>query len=123
MERTGSERSVANAPGDGRARSHHAWTLSDGHAGNVRQATALARAMNVPVERDVVLEAGALARLLSPRRWPGADTAFGPDFARLLASPPPLAIGCGRQAALATRLLHARGQRALAPAADRQRRR
>lgn len=113
MERTGSERSVANAPGDARVRAHHAWTLSDGHAGNVRQAAALARAMGVPVERDVVLEAGALARLLSPRRWPGANAAFGPDFSRLLASPPPLAIGCGRQAALATRLLRARGAQAV----------
>ncbi len=89
------------------------WTLSDGHAGNVRQADALARALGLTVERDVTLRAGALARLLAPRTWPGAARAFGPQFADALVSPPELAIGCGRQGALATRLLRARGRRAV----------
>jgi mitochondrial fission protein ELM1 len=89
----------------------HAWTLSDGHAGNARQAAALAAALGAPVQRDVVLQPGALARALAPRRWPGAHTAFGRGFAQLLVTPPALAIGCGRQAALATRLLRARGTR------------
>jgi mitochondrial fission protein ELM1 len=93
--------------------STHAWTLSDGHAGNVRQAAALARALAVRVERDVTLSPGAAARAWAPRRWPGDGRAFGPDFARLLQAPPALAIGCGRQAALATRLLRARGARAV----------
>ncbi len=97
---------VANTP-----HSQHAWTLSDGHAGNVRQAAALARALGVAVQRDVVLQPGALARTLAPRRWPGVKAAFGPDFARLLTTPPALAIGCGRQAALATRLLRGHGSR------------
>lgn len=87
--------------------------MSDGHAGNVRQAAALARALRCVVERDVVLVPNTPARLFAPRRWPGASHAFGGDFAHALASPPALAIGCGRQAALATRLLRARGSRAV----------
>ncbi len=91
--------------------SPHLWTVTDGHAGNVRQAQALARALGVPVERELALQPGLLARWLAPRRWPGAAGAFGPDFARALDDPPTLAIGCGRQAALATRLLRSRGAR------------
>lgn len=89
------------------------WTLSDGHAGNVRQAGALARALGLAVERELVLRPGALARGLAPRRWPGASRAYGDDFADALRAPPALAIGCGRQAALATRLLRERGCRAV----------
>jgi uncharacterized protein len=48
---------------------------------------------------------------LSPRAIVGADAAFGEDFSRLLLQPPAVAIGCGRQAALATRLLRTRGSR------------
>ncbi|MFT4249387.1 MAG: mitochondrial fission ELM1 family protein, partial [Pseudomonas sp.] len=48
-------------------------------------------------------------RWWSPRRLPGDRAAFGAAFARRLQAPPTLAIGCGRQAALATRLLRARG--------------
>lgn len=90
-----------------------AWILSDGHAGNVRQAAALARALGLPVAREVVLVPGMVARALAPRRWPGSDAAFGADFRALLHAPPALAIGCGRQAALATRLLRARGAQAV----------
>lgn len=89
------------------------WTITDGHAGNLRQAAALARALGMPVERELALHPGTLARWLAPRRWPGAATAFGPAFARDLDRPPALAIGCGRQAALATRLLRRRGARAV----------
>lgn len=82
------------------------WTLSDGHAGNRRQATALAAALGEPA-RDWTLASRAPWRWWAPRRGPGAAQAFGGEFA---ATPPPrLAIGCGRQAALATRLLRARG--------------
>jgi mitochondrial fission protein ELM1 len=89
------------------------WTVTDGHAGNLRQALALAHALDVPVERELALQPHWLAHRLAPRRWPGAETAFGPTFARALDDPPELAIGCGRQAALATRLLRARGARAV----------
>lgn len=87
------------------------WAVSDGRAGNVRQAEALAHA----------LEAGPVGSLVVDTRWPwrnwaplrlaGSDHAFGGDFSALLRTPPRLAIGCGRQAALATRLLRARGAR------------
>lgn len=90
-----------------------AWTLSDGHAGNVRQAQALASAMGLQPERDWTLQTRAPWRWLSPRCVPGSRRAFGDDFAQALADPPLLAIGCGRQAALATRLLRARGARSV----------
>ena len=86
------------------------WVLTDGHAGNQRQATALALAMGRPAA-EWTLHPRAPWRWLSPRRLPGAQAAFGPDFVRALdARPRPrLAIGCGRQAALATRLLRGEG--------------
>ena len=87
------------------------WVLSDGRAGNLRQAAALATALGVDVARNWTLEARAPWRWLSPRRVPAARHAFGAAFARALASPPALAIGCGRQAALATRLLRLAGAR------------
>lgn len=87
-------------------------TLTDGHAGNVRQAQSLARALGGGT-CDVVLDARAPWRWIAPRRLPGATHAFGPAFADLQDAPPAVAIGCGRQAALATRLLRARGSRAL----------
>ena len=87
--------------------------MSDGHAGNVRQAQALAHALGIAAERDIVLQPGWLAKRLAPRRWPGATRAFGPAFASALQAAPQLAVGCGRQAALATRLLRERGTRAV----------
>ncbi|MDO4708378.1 MAG: mitochondrial fission ELM1 family protein [Pseudomonadota bacterium] len=87
--------------------------LSDGHAGNRRQAEALARALGHAGAPHVTLNANALARLLAPRVFPGAGNALGQDFVQCLQQPPPLAIGCGRQAALATRLLRARGSFAM----------
>lgn len=86
--------------------------LTDGHAGNVRQAQALAAALGRPA-RELVLEARAPWAWTAPRRLPGAAHAFGAAFASALAAPPALAIGCGRQAALATRLLRLRGARAV----------
>lgn len=84
--------------------------ISDGRAGNARQAEALALALadHAPVS-TVTLAPRAPWRWFAPRRCPGATDAFGPDFARLLDTAPGIAIGCGRQAALATRLLRARG--------------
>ena len=85
-----------------------AWILSDGNAGNVRQAQSLAAALQLsPLEW--VLRPGAPWRWFAPRRLPGAEAAFDEGFREALDAPPALAIGCGRQAALATRLLRARG--------------
>ncbi len=81
-----------------------AWTLSDGHAGNVRQAHALVAALGL-TSRDWVLAARAPWRWAAPRRLPWASGAFGVELAQALAQAPTLAVGCGRQAALATRLV------------------
>ena len=91
-------------------RSPATWTLTDGNAGNVRQAEALARALGLDA-RAWALEARAPWAWWAPRRFPGDTATFGPEFQRAMAEPPQLAIGCGRRAALATRLLGARGAR------------
>ena len=85
------------------------WTLTDGHAGNRRQADALATALDCGPVKDWLLEPRLPWNMLAPRSFTGADHAFGAGFAQALTHPPRLAIGCGRQAALATRLLHERG--------------
>lgn len=59
----------------------------------------------------ITLEPRSPWRWAAPRRWPGAERGYGDAFAALLAAPPALAVGCGRQAALATRLLRERGTR------------
>lgn len=87
------------------------WSISDARAGNVRQAAALACALAAGDPAHCALVPRAPWRWLAPRRLPGSARAFGDDFARLLPAPPRLAIGCGRQAALATRLLRARGSK------------
>ncbi len=89
------------------------WTLTDGHAGNRRQADALARALDCGQTTDWLLEPRLPWSVAAPRRFAGAEQAFGPAFAQALARPPRLAIGCGRQAALATRLLRERGSKAV----------
>ena len=86
--------------------------LHDGAAGNRRQALALAQALGGAIH-ELRLEPDWLARALAPRRPPGAGKRLGPTFAELLARPPALAIGCGRIAALATRLLKQAGSRAV----------
>jgi mitochondrial fission protein ELM1 len=87
------------------------WAISDGRAGNSRQASALAAALDLGVLTEQALHPRLPWRWFAPRRWPGAAHAFGADFAASLSAPPPLAVGCGRQAALATRLLRERGSR------------
>lgn len=90
--------------------------LSDGRAGNARQAVALAQALALgdgAAAPALELAARAPWRWLSPRRLPRATHAFGDGFQALLAAPPVIAVGCGRQAALATRLLRGRGSRAV----------
>ena len=98
------------------AATHHSmqmWTLSDGHAGNRRQACALAAALRVGVAEEHVLQPHIPWRWAAPRKWLGAPHAFGAEFSAALRAPPALAIGCGRQAALATRLLRERGASAV----------
>lgn len=89
------------------------WTLTDGHAGNRRQAEALAAALDCGPAREWLLEPRLPWSVSAPRTFAGADHAFGPAFMQALMHPPRLAIGCGRQAALATRLLHERGSKAV----------
>ena len=89
------------------------WTLTDGNAGNRRQADALAAALAHGPVLDWVLEPQVPWNWCAPRRLPGASAAFGTSFAHALADPPRIAIGCGRQAALATRLLRQRGSTAV----------
>lgn len=86
--------------------------LHDGRAGNARQALALARALHVDA-RECVLAPRAPWRWLAPRALPGAGAAFGPAFDAELPRSPGLAIGCGRQAALAGRVLRAHGWQAV----------
>jgi mitochondrial fission protein ELM1 len=89
------------------------WVLHDGAAGNRRQALALAGALDLP-GHEVPLAPDWRARLLAPRRFPGARDALGPALAAFLsAAPPQLVIGCGRAAALGTRLARAAGHRAV----------
>lgn len=83
--------------------------LTDGHAGNVRQANALSLALGRRDPREWALSPKIPWRWWAPRRLPGAGAAFGPEFAQALGHPPALAIGCGRQGALATRLLRQSG--------------
>lgn len=82
--------------------------ISDGRAGNVRQAEALGSAFACDCA-PLTLQPHSPWRWAAPRRWPGAERAYGDAFAALLDAPPAVAIGCGRQAALATRLLRERG--------------
>ena len=48
------------------------WLLTDGHAGNLRQAEALARALGVADAHVPPLWPAAPWRWLAPRRLPGA---------------------------------------------------
>jgi len=89
------------------------WALSDGRPGNARQAEALAEALAPGRAKSIHLAPRAPWRWASPYRLPGSAFAFGPEFAEALNHPPGLAIGCGRQAALATRLLRTAGSRAV----------
>lgn len=95
--------------------SHQICGVSDGRAGNVRQVDALAAALLGRADSlgpvSLSLRPRLPWQLWAPRRGPGAESAFGAEFRDLLAAPPRLVVGCGRQAALATRLLRERGAR------------
>ena len=81
------------------------WAISDGAAGNERQATALASALALPT-RVVRVRLRQPWDALSPRLLVGARSAIRDADGRALAEPwPDIAIGCGRRAALATRAL------------------
>jgi hypothetical protein len=85
------------------------WVIHDGAAGNRRQALALAHSLGL-ASREWSVHASAPARWLAPRLGPFSSQAFGGAFAAALRrSPPRLAIGCGRIAALATRLCRRAG--------------
>mgnify|MGYP000976864671 CR=1 FL=1 len=87
------------------------WTITDGRAGNVRQAVALATALKLGVHRPLVLLPRAPWKWLAPRWLPGMAGGYGEAFASLTAQPPELAVGCGRQAAGALRELRRRGSK------------
>lgn len=89
------------------------WVLSDSRTGHERQSLALARALGASEPRLWRLAARTPWRWLAPRALPGAAQAFGAEFALALRHPPELAIGCGRQMGLATRLARAAGARAV----------
>jgi len=84
---------------------HECWAITDHAAGNQRQALALAERMDLPV-RHLVLEPRAPWSWFAPRLLPGSDRALPLAQRAAFAPPwPELAIGCGRSAALFTRLL------------------
>lgn len=82
-----------------------AWVISDGVAGNERQALALVSALGVPA-RVMTLPLRAPWAWFAPRRIPGGRLALSDrDRACFEAPWPDIAIGCGRSAALLTRML------------------
>lgn len=81
------------------------WVITDHAAGNQRQALALAEQMGMPV-RHLVLSLRAPWSWLSPRLTLGGRLALPSSQRTMFAPPwPALAVGCGRSAALLTRLL------------------
>jgi uncharacterized protein len=81
------------------------WAISDGAAGNERQATALAHALGVDA-RVVRINVRQPWDFLAPRLVIGSRSAVRDADGRALEAPwPDLAIGCGRRAALVTRAL------------------
>lgn len=86
--------------------------VSDGRAGNRRQAEALAAALAARLGADwshYLLAPRQPWKALAPRWLPMAPWGFDPGWLqRLDADRPALVIGCGRQAALATRIARRR---------------
>ncbi|MGH8215381.1 MAG: mitochondrial fission ELM1 family protein [Rhodanobacteraceae bacterium] len=82
-----------------------AWVISDGAAGNERQALALASALGASA-RMLALPLRAPWSWFAPRRLPGGRLALAARDRAGFAPPwPDVAIGCGRSAALLTRML------------------
>lgn len=91
------------------------WVLTDGAAGNRRPALALAEALGVE-PREWTLATPVPWRWLAPHWLPKRGEVFASGFEQALhEASPRLAIGCGRQGALATRWLkrHVPGCRAV----------
>jgi mitochondrial fission protein ELM1 len=83
------------------------WAVSDGAAGNARQARALADALGLAT-RNVEVRLRQPWDALAPRFVSGAHNAIRDAAGQPLAPPwPDIAIGCGRRAALVTRALRA----------------
>ncbi len=81
------------------------WVITDQAAGNQRQALALAERLGLRV-RHLVLQPRAPWSWFAPRLLPGGRLALSPLQRDLFAPPwPVVAIGCGRAAALFTRML------------------
>ncbi len=80
------------------------WVIHDGAAGNRRQALALAEALGWDFDEKTIAP-GLLAKLTAPRLPPFTKQPFGSAFSSAMQNPPAYVIGCGRQAALATRLM------------------
>ncbi|MGY3041189.1 mitochondrial fission protein ELM1 [Rhodanobacter sp. TND4EL1] len=81
------------------------WVITDAAAGNQRQALALAESLHLPV-RHLVLQPRAPWSWLAPNLTLGGRLALPASQRTLFAPPwPTVAIGCGRAAALFTRML------------------
>ncbi|MFC4821968.1 mitochondrial fission ELM1 family protein [Dokdonella ginsengisoli] len=81
------------------------WAISDGAAGNENQAVALARALGLP-PRVLRVRLRQPWSAFAPRLILGAAAAIRDQDGAPLSPPwPDIAIGCGRRAALVTRLL------------------
>jgi len=81
------------------------WVITDGAAGNERQALALARALKVS-PKILRLKLRAPWSWLAPRAMMGDRLALPQELRDSFTPPwPELAIGCGRQAAWLTRML------------------
>jgi uncharacterized protein len=81
------------------------WVITDGAAGNQRQALALAQMLQMPIHH-MQLEPGAPWSWLAPQLTLGARLSLDAAQRRQFSAPwPAVAIGCGRTSALFTRLL------------------
>ena len=81
------------------------WAITDAAAGNQRQALALAERLGLPV-RPLVLEPRGPWAWLAPRFTLGGPLSLAPAERARFAPPwPRVAVGCGRAAALFTRML------------------
>lgn len=94
-----------NIPDDEHRASLICWAISDGAAGNERQALALAHAMGLQ-PHTIHLSLKQPWDALAPHLTAGADAAMVSANGQRISAPwPDLAIGCGRRAALLTRCL------------------